>query len=56
MQWINDLVVTGLNEAAVADHRQHEWRHIDLGRTSTQLRVGLGRRKCNEQQSHDEWK
>ena len=56
MQRINDLVVTGLNEAAVADHRQHEWRHIDLGRTGTQLRVGLGRRKRNEQQSHDEWK
>ena len=56
MQRINNFAVTGLNEAAVADHRQHEWRHIDLGRTSTQLRVGLGRRECNEQQSHDEWK
>ena len=33
-----------------------EWRHIDLGRTGTQLRVGLGRRKRNEQQSRDEWK
>ena len=56
MQRINNLVVTGLNEASVADHRQHEWRHIDLGRTGTQLRVYLGRRKRNKQQSCDEWK